>query len=263
MASQRVRDYEATGGAGFSDCAFGTVRTVLIVEDHGLVREGISRLVSDVLREECGMVQILEAATLREACQKVASLRDGLDLVLLDLELPDSHTAESIACIKREWAGVPVAVISATEDWSLGVVLMKLGALGLLPKKSSVSILSSALKLIFAGGRFFPDEVFRLLAADAGHGLGPEADSPGAAGSQAGGAAGGGTEGLPPRQREVLSLMLDGLSNKEIARHLGLSLGTTKNYVAAIMKVLGVTSRVKVVSSVTGRGDADDAEGAP
>lgn len=137
-------------------------RVVLIVEDHQIVRDGMRKIISDVL---AGVgVETLEAGTLAEARRIIGERKGELDLVLLDIKLPDAGGAEEVECLKAEWTALPVVVVSACEDWGLAADFLRAGALGFISKSSNVSVMINALRLIFAGGRYFPPQVFDLLA---------------------------------------------------------------------------------------------------
>lgn len=236
--------------------------TVLIVEDHEIVREGMRRIIGDILAKQCRVIEIFEVSNLAEAKSVLATAKDKLDLVVLDLDLPDAHGADAVNGLRENWGGIPVVVVSANEDWPLAANLMTRGVLGFIPKKSSVEIMVNALRLILAGGRYFPEEVFRLMKSEPGEDVEFEEQMPPTVPEGSESALGKCLSSLPPRHKEVLSLMLEGRSNKEIARQLGLSLGTTKNYVASVMRFLGVTSRLKAMRAVVLGGVSLD-EGAP
>lgn len=211
-------------------------RVVLLVDDHEIVRCGIRGIVSRLFEQE-GSLEILEASTLAEASALVEERRADIDLLVLDLSLPDAGGAAVFQRMENEWRDIPVVVVSATEDWGLAVRFLKAGVLGFIPKSSNVEVMTNALRLVFSGGRYFPDQVFFTLAEDV-------STPPDAAQSGVQPAEGRAVE-LSPRQREVLSLILRGRSNKEIARDLDISLGTVKNHVAAILHAFNVNSRAK------------------
>lgn len=227
-------------------------RVVLIVEDHQIVRDGMRKIISDVL---AGVgVETLEAGTLAEARRIIGERKGELDLVLLDINLPDAGGAEEVECLKAEWTALPVVVVSACEDWGLAADFLRAGALGFISKSSNVSLMINALRLIFAGGRYFPPQVFDLLAV--GHvgdlSAGQESEVPAKSQNPAHMA------DLSPRQREVLTLMLQGRSNKEIARELGVSVGTAKNYVAVVLRAYNASSRAKAMMAALNGGTPDN-----
>lgn len=224
---------------------------ILVIEDHEIVRNGLVRLIDSTLRDGYRHLEIIEAGSFSEARSSIEQRRDHLDLILLDLELPDASLQELVAEITGPWQGLPITIVSAHEDWKLGRELLRIGLLGFIPKKCNINIMRQALKLNIAGGRYFPDEIFQLFEANGSesfnHRSNIASEDTSAGINQALLAE---LETLPPRQKEVLLLMQQGLSNKEIARDLGLSIGTTKNYVASILRLLGVSSRVKAIRSL-------------
>lgn len=246
---------------------------VLIVEDHEIVREGLHRLVSRTLGPQLAAVVVHYASSLVEAIEIIRVAPDPLDLIFLDLELEDAHAQDCIACIRDAWVGLPVVVVTANDDWGLAVNLMDAGVLGVIPKKNNVEIIANAIRVIAAGGRYFPDEVLRfrsspqcLVGGVLDRGGGDESSCRIMGGQSVQG--GGDTardlltvdhelmNRLSPRQRDVFALMAEGFSNKEIAKMLGLSVGTAKNYVSSILRILGATRRgaaIKIAMMIQAR----------
>jgi len=229
------------------------IRSVLIVEDHELMRDALHSLLTKISQSEIMALEILQASSLQEAEKIIEKNPNRFDLVLLDLNLPDGNPEKELEYITGKWAGIPIAIISATEDWGVVLKFMQAGVLGYISKRSSLDIIRTAISLIFAGGRYFPEDVFRYMRAITlakadeeptfrSHDFSNEApmnEDQHNAHNMA----------LSPRQNNVLALMLKGYSNKEIARELSLSIGTAKNHVAAVMHALGVTSRSKLIST--------------
>lgn len=232
-------------------------RVVLIVEDHQIVRDGMRKVVGDVLAGVS--VETLEAATLAEARRIIGARSGELDLVLLDINLPDAGGADEVECLKAEWAALPVVVVSACEDWGLAADFLRAGALGFIPKSSNVSVMINALRLIFAGGRYFPPQVFDLLTE--GRVDGTPAVRDGDSEAPLKNQSPVHMVDLSPRQREVLTLMLQGRSNKEIARELGVSVGTAKNYVAVVLRAYNASSRAKAMMAALNGAAPDNANG--
>lgn len=224
-------------------------RVVLIVEDHEIVRSGMKSVINGVLND-C-WVDVLEADTIENARRIVEEHQGGLDLIVLDVYLPDASGAALVALLKTEWISLPVVVVSACDDWHLAADFLRAGALGFIPKGSNVSVITNALSLIFAGGRYFPPQVFELLSE-------PTVDQPpekleikdieGTSKPPIHSAE------LSPRQRDVLNLMLQGLSNKEIAKELGVSVGTAKNYVAVVLRAYNANTRARAVLAALNEG---------
>jgi DNA-binding NarL/FixJ family response regulator len=249
MAHTTSLNYSVTE---LGDSPNGGCFTILIAEDHEIVRDGLQKLVVRVLGPTLSSLTILHAKSLLEARSIIEKKAACLDLILLDLELEDASAEDCMHCLKHEWDGLPIAVVSANENWELARALVNTGLLGFIPKSCIVEILTNAIRLIVAGGRYFPDEV--LLAINNSN-VASGGSNPATINIYEG----INNLGLPralltrltPRQLTVLNLMIDGFANKEIAKRLSLSVGTTKNYVASIMRVLGVTGRVNVVRAVT------------
>jgi DNA-binding NarL/FixJ family response regulator len=243
MASPSALDYKVTE---LGESPSGGNLTLLIVEDHEIVRDGLQRLIVRELRPTFSSLTVMHAATLLEARSIVMAHADSLDLILLDLELEDASADDCLNYLQHELRGIPVAVVSACEDWSLATKLLNLGVLGFIPKKSNVSILTNAIRLILAGGRYFPDEVLTAWKGSASAPVTSDSSEIDKSDAQVA-LPPSLQERLSPRQLAVINLMLEGLPNKTIARRLDLSLGTTKNYVASAMRTLGVSGRVNLV----------------
>lgn len=245
-----VSDYEVSYVDGDWE---GLRRVVLIVEDHEIVRSGMRKIIADMLS---GIwVEFLEASTFAEARQIICNRGNELDLILLDVNLPDACGGDEIECMKSDWKALPVVVVSASDDWQLATDFLKAGALGFISKSSNVDIIINALRLIFAGGRYFPPQVFDLLMGCRSPSdiIGSEIEQNADVALKSKEDAAHPVE-LSPRQRQVLALMLQGRSNKEIARELGVSVGTAKNYVAVVLRVYNAPSRAKAMLAALGSG---------
>lgn len=206
---------------------------ILIGDDHLLFREGLCRLLTQL----DGQASFVEAGTFDEVREMA---RDGqdFDLVLLDLQMPGFPGFSGVQEICEAQAGTPVVIVSASEAQADVRAALDAGASGYIPKSSSVKIMLSALNLIFSGGIYVPP------AAILGDGPGVGGAAPGS-GGQGGGAAG--APALTQRQRDVLRCLREGKSNKQIAYELGLSEGTVKIHVTAVMRSLGVRNRTQAV----------------
>jgi DNA-binding NarL/FixJ family response regulator len=201
---------------------------LLICDDHALFREGLRY----VLRELDPEPLLEEASGADELLARVERARD-LDLVLLDLELPDRSGLDALRELRRRFPEVPVAILSAEHDSRVIERALAAGACGFIPKASSGADLRAALLRILAGDVYVPDE---MLAAPALPAASPLRD-------------------LTERQREVLPLLARGLTNREIAHVLGVAEGTVKNHVAAILERLDITNRTEAAFLLGGRDD--------
>lgn len=192
---------------------------VLIADDHPLVRDALARTVREL---EAG-AEVLEAGDL-EALLQLA--REGsADLALVDLNMPGMGGIAGVHRLRQAAPTLPVVVASGQEDSATIRAVLAAGALGFIPKSERPEVLLGALRLVRAGGVYVPP---RLLDASA---------APAAAK----------TGDLTPRQLDVLACLMRGEPNKLIARALGLTEGTVKIHIAAILRVLQVRNRTEAV----------------
>ncbi|GAA0581081.1 response regulator transcription factor [Caenispirillum bisanense] len=202
----------------------------MIADDHELFRDGL-RLVLGELGPD---LQVIEASSYDQTLE-IANREDGLDLVLLDLVMPGMPWNEGLGAVKRRLPKVPVVILSASEERRLVLEAVRLGAAGFIPKTSSSKVMLSALRLVMSGGVYLPPALIDESAVVGRNAEPVHADLSLDAAP------------LTPHQREVLALLGQGKSNKEIARILNLSEGTVKLHVTAILKALNVSNRTGAV----------------
>jgi DNA-binding NarL/FixJ family response regulator len=154
--------------------------------------------------------------------------------VLLDLHVDGGF--ELLQQIHREHLMLPVVVISGSDDTEDALQALGAGAMGYLPERSDLKTMVQALQLVLSGGTYVPP--LKPLADEP---PAPVADVP----------LDWPDLPLTPRQKHVLNLLTQGLSNKLIARELGVSVDTVKDHVAAVLKALGVSSRTQAVVAAT------------
>jgi DNA-binding NarL/FixJ family response regulator len=201
---------------------------ILVVDDHVLIREALR----GVLKELKGDATIIEASDSRQALQQIGETPE-LELVLLDLNLPDRSGFDVLAELRERYPSISVVVLSASDDRNNVTRALELGALGFIPKSASREVMLGAFNLIFAGGVYLPPEILtRPLAATR---------MPTESGVTAA------SLGLTERQMDVLVLMMQGKSNKAICRVLDLAEPTVKNHVTAILKALNAHNRTEAV----------------
>jgi DNA-binding NarL/FixJ family response regulator len=217
---------------------------ILVVDDHALIREAMR----GALKELDGEVVILEASDSREAMALIEAHPD-LELILLDLTLPDRDGFVVLTELRERHPAIAVVVMSALQDRDTVVKALDLGALGFIPKSAQRKVMISALQLVLSGGVYIPPQAL----SQAGPPPSPLSPPPPSAlvGSAAGRQAlSPGDLGLTGRQVDVLALMMQGKSNKAICRVLDLAEPTVKNHVTAILKALKVTNRTEAVIAV-------------
>ncbi len=197
----------------------------LLVDDHGLIRDALAMLIL----QRCPDVPLRFAASLAQA-QEALRAEPDIDLVLLDLQLPDSHGVATVSAICRCTHTARVVVLSAEEHTGIAQACAQAGAADFIPKRADFSTLDAALASI--------------LRAQSPTTAQPPPDAPDSDEML----------GLTHRQVDVLRLLIEGKSNKLIARELDLSESTIKTHVQAIFERLGVKTRAQAVVAAAKRG---------
>jgi two-component system NarL family response regulator len=197
---------------------------VLLVDDHPLVREGMSA----VIGRQPDMSVIGEATTGPEALEVFRRLRP--DVTLMDLRLPGLSGADVTATLCREFPGSRVLVLTTYSGDEEIYQALRAGALGYLLKDMYLAELLEAIRAVHAGQRRVPSVVAGRLAERFP-----------------------GTE-LTNRERDVLHLMSEGRDNRGIAQALRLTLGTVKGHVHNILEKLGAADRTQAVTRAVRRG---------
>lgn len=205
------------------------VRKVLLVEDHDLIRLGTGLLLESLGDVRCDITPCRSLDEARTAC------RDGgpFDLVLLDLNLTDSKGLQGLRTLRDEHPGLPIALLTGTQDEFVIRQAQAMGAVGYLLKSWTPEQVKAALLSLLRGSagsapaRATISERFPKLAGTSHYDRVAE---------------------LGPRHLQILELILEGCSNQEISKSTELSLGTVKNYVSAILLALDVESRAHLIS---------------
>jgi len=211
----------------------------LVVDDHALIREAMRGVLVELQRDAV----VLEAGTCGEAMALIQQHPD-LSLMLLDLKLPDRDGFDVMAELRENHPALSVVMLSAFNDRDNVLKALDGGALGFIPKTGSRDVLVSALRLVLAGGVYIPPDILDRTPATAEPG---QVAAPGRRPSPA-------ELGLTGRQVDVLTLMMQGKSNKLICRALDLAEPTVKNHVSAILKALDVSNRTEAVLAVAALG---------
>jgi DNA-binding NarL/FixJ family response regulator len=212
---------------------------VLVVDDHAIIRQGLRAVLSQ-LGQANDIIEVLEASGYAEALDRIAATPD-LDLVLLDLRMPDVSGFAALADIEDRHPDLPVVIMTGEEDPALVREAFDHGALGFIPKSSAPAVILAALRLVLSGGTYVPPQIMASMAPRAAPAAPPSVQTYAADPALAV------SLGLTPRQTDVLTLLLAGKSNKVISRDLHLAEGTVKNHVAAVLKALNVDTRVQAV----------------
>jgi len=210
---------------------------ILIGDDHVLFREGLRRLLEQ-LKDDC---EFVEAGTFDELLERAGG-EGAFDLILTDLRMPGWPGFQGIDALRQAQSGARVVVVSASEAREDVRESLDNGAVGYIPKSSSVKIMLSALDLIFSGGVYVPAAALRDTVGEDSRAIPPADPSLETL--------------LTQRQREVLERLRQGKSNKQIAHELGLSEGTVKIHMTAIFKSLGVRNRTQAAMAFPREGQA-------
>nr|WP_300309855.1 response regulator transcription factor [Halomonas sp.] len=206
---------------------------LLVADDHPLFRDALSGVVDSALPGS----ELCEADCFSDLLVRLGE-NDEVDLVLLDLNLPDVAGLDGLARLRQHFPEVPVAVVSAESDRRIVLDALDLGAVGYVPKSTPRSALMAALRQILDGQVYLPAELLRRPASPSLHQ--PAAETPSSEFEQR-------LEQLTAKELNVLMLLIRGGSNKAIARQLDIAETTVKTHVSAILKKLGVTSRVQAI----------------
>jgi DNA-binding NarL/FixJ family response regulator len=214
----------------------GDFMRVLIVDDHPLYCLGVKALLTTLDPD----VQVDVAANVEE-CVALADAEPPIDLVLLDMKLPGTSRLDALSRVKGVFEEASVVVVSGEEDLALILQAIEAGAAGYIPKSTDPAVTIQALRLVLAHGIYLPPEAFRLMAdARVAPPVAPEPRAP----------AGGVKPELSDRQAAVLHRLLQGKSNKVIARELSIAEGTVKAHLWAVYQLLGVNSRAQAMCRV-------------
>jgi DNA-binding NarL/FixJ family response regulator len=197
---------------------------IVVADDHPLFREALRLAIVAALPE----AEVLEAGSL-ERVEAALAAAPETDLVMLDLNMPGMQGFAGLVFLRAQFPSTPVAVISANEEASVVRRAIEFGAAGYITKSASPGQIHAALLALLAGDTWLPQ----------GIGPGGEADSDAALAVR--------LAGLTPQQVRVLMMLTEGLPNKQIAHALGVSEGTVKAHVSAILQKLQVDSRTQAV----------------
>src|SRR5213080_823442 len=200
---------------------------ILIVDDHALVRRGMTYVVKEGF-PDADVVEAESSAAALEAMRAGAA-----DLALVDVRMPDLDGLELLRAIRAEWAEMPVIMISTYENAPYVKRALADGAAGYLLKDATPEDLAQAINVAKSGsGNVLSPRVIQNLFDDQ--------DSVGANGHSR-----RNEYSLTQREHDILALLAEGRSNREIAQGLYLSEKTVKAHLAAIFRKLGVTNRTQ------------------
>ena len=191
---------------------------VLIADDHALVRAGIRALVEKIE----GVVVVGEAGKGSEALELAEEHRP--DLMLLDLTMPDGGGFEVLAHVRKAFPEIRAIVLTVHEAGEYAIRAFKEGAAGFLLKSAASTELEQAIQTVISGERYISPEMSKKIVEEVGKGTTKREL----------------LDSLSPRQREVLRLIAEGRTTKQIAQELGISVKTVETHRAQLMERLGI-----------------------
>lgn len=204
---------------------------VLLADDHALLRQGLRK----ILELESDLVVVGEAGDAEEAVAKVAALKPNV--VLMDITMPRGGGVEATRAIVRQFPDVQVIALTIHDDDEYVVELINAGARGYLLKDVDPARVVEAIRRVARGESFIPPalmskvlgEFRRLTSLNRTSRQGREARG----------------EGLTEREQEILQLIVDGNTNREIAGKLFISEKTVKNHITNMLKKLHLSDRTQ------------------
>jgi len=201
---------------------------VLIVDDHTLVRDGIRALLALVAD-----VRIVgEAANGKEALEKVKNLAP--DVVLMDLAMPIMSGLEATRRIRKRFPGTKVLALTQYEDREYIVPTIEAGARGFVSKTAAFSELASAIQAIYQGGSFLSPVAAAAVVEECQQKVSAEGETDS-------------YQNLTDREREMLKLVAEGYTAREIADMLVISLRTVETHKTNLMKKLNIRNKADLI----------------
>lgn len=192
---------------------------VLLADDHALVRGGIRALLNTIE----GVEVVGEAGNGPDALRLVAELTP--DIVLMDVTMPGLNGFEVLEQSKKQFPNIRIIILTVHDAGEYAIQALRAGAAGFLPKSAASNELQLAIEVVSRGETYVSGEVSRKTLLQLSQGLtgrtGPMAS-------------------LTPRQREILTLIAEGLSTKDISRRLNISVKTVESHRAQLMERLDI-----------------------
>lgn len=202
---------------------------IIIADDHPLFRAALKQAVTQAVK---GVVAV-EVDTIAGLQQAVDDHPDA-DLILLDLNMPGAHGFSGLAFMRGQYPGLPVVVVSGSEDLQVMRRAIDYGASGFIPKSAPLPEIINAVRAVLDGDVWLPPGVGEKLerlqgeSSDFSERL----------------------AALTPQQFRVLGMLAEGLLNKQIAYELDVSEATVKAHITAVFRKLGVRNRTQAVIAI-------------
>lgn len=212
---------------------------ILIVDDHALVRRGMGH----VVRESFSDADVVEASSAAEAMEAMATT--GADIALVDVRMPDLDGLELLHDMRERWPNVPVIMLTSFDHAHYVRRALAEGAAGYMLKDATPEDLEQAIKVALSGGGnvLSPRVIQNLFETVEGATTVENGDVHHRA-----------TSSLTQRETDILALLSEGRSNRDISRALFLSEKTVKAHLAAVFRKLGVTNRTQAAMAAVAMG---------
>jgi two-component system nitrate/nitrite response regulator NarL len=221
---------------------------VLLVDDQALFRRALASLVNGQL----DMTVVGEAEDGRDALEKARALRP--DLVVMDVNMPVASGVDGVRAIRAAGIDTRIVMLTVSEDDDDLFESIKAGANGYLLKNVRPEQLFDSLRGVMHGEAPIAPGIAGKLLDALRHGGVPTRGAAGLAGTTAGGEGDDGGPALTRREAEILELVAEGLSNKEIAARLTITEGTVKNHVHNSLEKLHLSNRVQAAAFAVRQG---------
>lgn len=200
--------------------------TILIADDHAIVRRGLRAL----LNAEPDMELVGEATGGYEAVELAARFRP--DILVLDISMPDLDGIRVTRTIKPQYPSLRILILTVHEDEALLREAIRAGASGYILKRAAEAELISAIRTIMRGELYVDPPMVRILLGDEARPAAPLAEA---------------VEPLTNREQETLRLIAQGYTNRQIGELLSISVRTVEGHRANLSEKLGLHSRVELV----------------
>lgn len=197
---------------------------ILIADDHALFRDGLAMRLEEINPD----IILHQAPTFSQAL-KILDKETDINMVIVDLDMPDMKWEDGIRELKSKSPNSSLVVISASEDIRNIRKILATGIKGYIPKRSDPKIMHNALKLILDGGTYIPPALIETSSENSSNGYKNS------------------NKTLTNRQSQVLDLIAQGKSNKQIAYEMGVSEATVKLHINALLRSLKVNNRTQAV----------------
>ncbi|GGY76104.1 response regulator [Marinobacter zhanjiangensis] len=202
---------------------------IIIADDHPLFRAALRQAVSQAVPD----ADVAEVESIK-ALQAAVEQKPDADLVLLDLNMPGAHGFSGLVFMRGQYPGLPVVVVSGSEDLQVMRRSIDYGASGFIPKSAPLPEITDAIQAVLEGDMWLPEGVAEKLEqmqvenTDFSERL----------------------ASLTPQQFRVLGMLAEGLLNKQIAYDLDVSEATIKAHITAVFRKLGVRNRTQAVIAI-------------